>query len=47
MPLVRRPFKPQWKPFMQETFSMSRYKEWMPFLNTIDVSYWNTELLPN
>jgi 5-methylcytosine-specific restriction endonuclease McrA len=47
MPLVRRPFKPQWTPFMQETFSMSRYKEWMPFLNTIDVSYWNTELLPN
>jgi len=45
MPLVRRPFKPQWTPFMQETFSMSRYKEWMPFLNTIDVSYWNTELL--
>ena len=45
MPLVRKPFKPQWTPFMQETFSMSRYKEWAPFLNTIDVSYWNTELL--
>ncbi len=44
MPLVRRPMKPQWTPFMQETFSMSRYKEWMPFLNTVDVSYWNTEL---
>jgi hypothetical protein len=29
---------------MQETFSMSRYMEWMPFLNTVDVSYWNTEL---
>jgi hypothetical protein len=45
MPLVRKPLKPQWTPFMQETFSMSRYREWMPFLNTIDVSYWNTELL--
>ena len=45
MPLIRKPLKPQWTPFMQETFSMSRYKEWSPFLNTVDVSYWNTELL--
>jgi hypothetical protein len=45
MVLARKPFKPQWTPFMQETFSLSRYKEWMPFLNTVDVSYWNTELL--
>jgi 5-methylcytosine-specific restriction endonuclease McrA len=43
--LLRRPLKPQWTPFMQEAFSMSRYKEWVPFLNSIDVSYWNTELL--
>jgi 5-methylcytosine-specific restriction endonuclease McrA len=45
MTLARKPFKPKWTPFMQETFSLSRYKEWMPFLNTVDVSYWNTELL--
>jgi 5-methylcytosine-specific restriction endonuclease McrA len=45
MTLARKPFKPQWTPFMQETFSFSRYKEWLPFLNAVDVSYWNTELL--
>jgi 5-methylcytosine-specific restriction endonuclease McrA len=45
MALARNPMRPKWTPFMQETFSLSRYKEWMPFLNTIDVSYWNTELL--
>jgi hypothetical protein len=22
-----------------------RYKEWKPFLNIVDASYWNTELL--
>lgn len=42
---LRKPYKPKWTPFMQETFSLSRYKEWLPFLNTVDVSYWNTELL--
>jgi 5-methylcytosine-specific restriction endonuclease McrA len=45
MTLARRPVRPQWTPFMQETFSLSRYKEWLPFLNTVDASYWNTELL--
>lgn len=45
MLLGRKPVRPKWTPFMQETFSLSRYKEWMPFLNTVDVSYWNTELL--
>lgn len=45
MTLLRKPYKPKWTPFMQETFSLSRYKEWLPFLSTVDVSYWNTELL--
>ena len=45
MTLLRKPYKPKWTPFMQETFSLSRYREWLPFLNTVDVSYWNTELL--
>ena len=47
MALARPPMRPKWTPFMQETFSMSRYKEWTPFLNTVDISYWNTELLEN
>ena len=45
MTLLRKAYKPKWTPFMQETFSLSRYKEWLPFLSTVDVSYWNTELL--
>lgn len=45
MTLLRKPFKPKWTPFMLETFSLSRYREWYPFLSTVDVSYWNTELL--
>ncbi|MBI2998144.1 MAG: HNH endonuclease [Deltaproteobacteria bacterium] len=43
--LLRKPYKPKWTPFMQETFNLSRYREWLPFLSTVDVSYWNTELL--
>jgi 5-methylcytosine-specific restriction endonuclease McrA len=45
MRLLRQPFKPKWTPFMIDNFSPARYREWLPFLNTIDVSYWNTELL--
>jgi 5-methylcytosine-specific restriction endonuclease McrA len=45
MALLHRPYKPKWTPFMQETFNLSRYREWYPFLNAVDVSYWNTELL--
>lgn len=45
MALSRKPLRPKWTPFMQETFSLSSYREWLPFLNMADVSYWNTELL--
>lgn len=45
MALLRRPFRPQWTPFMLETFSMRRYREWHPFLTTVDSAYWNAELL--
>jgi len=45
MALARKPLRPKWTPFMQETFSLSSYREWLPFLNMADVSYWNTELL--
>jgi 5-methylcytosine-specific restriction endonuclease McrA len=43
--LIRQPRRPQWTPFMTETFSMRRYKEWMPFLSAVDAAYWNTELV--
>lgn len=45
MTLLRKPLRPKWTPFMQETFNLARYKEWLPFLNSVDISYWNTELL--
>jgi 5-methylcytosine-specific restriction endonuclease McrA len=45
MRLLRAPCRPEWTPFMLETFSLRRYREWAPFLSTVDASYWNTELL--
>ena len=44
MRLLRSPRRPEWTPFMIETFSLQRYKEWGPFLSGVDASYWNTEL---
>ncbi len=45
MRLIRHPYRPQWTPFMTETFSLQRYKEWLPFLSAVDAAYWNTELV--
>ena len=45
MRLIRRPFRPEWTPFIAETFNLRRHKEWIPFLNAVDAAYWNTELL--
>jgi len=45
MRLIRMPRRPQWTPFMTETFSLRRYKEWMPFLSAVDAAYWNAELI--
>jgi 5-methylcytosine-specific restriction endonuclease McrA len=47
MLLIRKPQRPQWTPFSTEMFSLRRYREWMPFLTTVDAAYWNTELLPD
>lgn len=44
MRLMRPPRRPEWTPFMAGTFSARRYREWMPFVTMVDVSYWNTEL---
>ena len=43
--LLRKPYKPKWTPFMQQTFSLARYQEWLPFISMVDASYWNAELL--
>lgn len=44
MRLLRPPRRPEWTPFMLETFSLRRYREWAPFLSVVDASYWNVEL---
>lgn len=44
MRLLKRPLRPEWTPFMLETFSLKHYREWLPFLSSVDASYWNTEL---
>jgi len=44
MKLIRRPRRPEWTPFNFEPFSLRRYQEWLPYLNTVDSAYWNTEL---
>jgi 5-methylcytosine-specific restriction endonuclease McrA len=44
MKLIRMPARPEWTPFMLHNFSVRRYKEWAPFVDMVDVSYWNTEL---
>jgi 5-methylcytosine-specific restriction endonuclease McrA len=44
MQLRRRPARPRWTPLMNLVFSSIRYKEWRPYLNVVDASYWNVEL---
>jgi len=45
MKLLCQPYKPTWTPFIQEAEGDVRYREWLPFLSTVDASYWNTALL--
>lgn len=44
MKLRKSPARPRWTPLMNLMFSSVRYKEWRPFLNVVDASYWNVEL---
>jgi len=46
MRLLKPPTRPRWTPFTMDGFSLRRYREWTPYLDSVDVSYWNTELLP-
>ena len=43
--LRRVPARPRWTPLMNLMLSNVRYSEWRPFLNVVDASYWNTELV--
>ena len=44
MKLIKKPKKPEWTPYSLFSKKSFVYKEWVPFLNIIDASYWNTEL---
>lgn len=44
MHLHRQPKQPQWADLRDHPHWPVRYREWLPFLNAIDASYWNTEL---
>ncbi len=46
MKLMREPRRPDWTPFMLNAFSPRRYREWRPFLSTVDIAYWSNELEP-
>lgn len=45
MRLVKKPARPRWTPQMNFKIQIRRYEEWIPFMNFIDVSYWNAELM--
>lgn len=42
--LLKKPVRPRWTPFFRGTFRRVTYREWLPFLNLADASYWNVEL---
>ena len=44
MKLLTPPHRPRWTPLSRISFQDTKHKEWLPFLNIIDISYWNTEL---
>jgi 5-methylcytosine-specific restriction endonuclease McrA len=44
MKLKRIPRKPTWQSVSPKSKS-APYKEWLPFIDPVDASYWNTELL--
>ncbi len=44
MKLLTKPVEPQWGPFAGMYARAVRYKEWEPFVNFVDASYWNVEL---
>ena len=43
--LLRAPVRPRWTPFFRGPPRTGRfYSQWLPFLNTADLAYWNVEL---
>jgi 5-methylcytosine-specific restriction endonuclease McrA len=44
MRLLKQPAKPSWSS-LTPSFARVPYKEWLPFLDPVTASYWNTELV--
>lgn len=44
MNLRKKPVKPNWTPEYSISFRSIIYREWLPFLNIVDFTYWNLEL---
>ena len=42
--LLKRPVKPTWGPWADFIAKGIQYREWRPFLDVVDFSYWNLEL---
>jgi len=45
MNLLRQPVRPRWTPLFRGATRRVTYREWLPFLNVADASYWNVELV--
>ena len=44
MRLISRPVSPRWSPEYAFSIRGPIHREWMPFLNVVDFTYWNLEL---
>jgi len=44
MVLRKVPARPRWTPTFRATGDRIRYREWIPFLDVANASYWNVEL---
>ena len=44
MRLFRAPIRPRWTPTFRTAGDGVRYREWLPFLDLANASYWNVEL---
>lgn len=42
--LLKQPVRPRWTPTFRGAGSVVRYREWLPFLDLPNASYWNVEL---
>jgi 5-methylcytosine-specific restriction endonuclease McrA len=44
MKLIRSPNRPHWTECLNISLRHGHYREWLPFLNVVEFSYWNVEL---